>query len=380
MSNTTNDIFLSFINSLDDDNYLKRYINSNNSSSDFEKNFFISQLANSFKIYHQTEYNINNNHLCHNKNINNNKEWFKHKTNLLKNKCFNSTNSEEKRMDNIRNIASIIGELQIYQLLMESLFKFKIECKKEEKDKRTPDFTYTYEDNKKNEKKVNIEVATLLGTSNEDKLISSQTNNLKEVHPFSKPTNENENDLSGLISMINNIKGDQEQFCEKDINILAINLVSPLYKYTPFNFFEDRYKPYFISKCPDNAIYMGGLWQAFYSRKNDKIFYCIDIMNKIYQEVYTMPYNSRFNNDDKSNEKLNIIDFAIINLYGNVAIYQNLYRNNEIDKHIYRCLMSIENISYESVWINWPNNKLKEKVNFYRELSELYINDAVNDK
>lgn len=147
---------------------------------------------------------------------------------------------------------------------------------KEEKNINTPDFIY-----RDNNSKVNIEIATFLGTNKKEKLITENIDGSREVYPFSKPQKSDENDLSGLISMLNNIKQKDEQFNKKDINILVINLVSPIYKNLSFNFFEERYKPYYIDKYSDNAIYSGGVWQAFYSKKNDNIFYCIGVMDNI---------------------------------------------------------------------------------------------------
>ena len=58
-------------------------------------------------------------------------------------------------------------------------------------------------------------------------------------------------------------------------------------------------------------------------------------MDNIYQKVYKMPYNSRFNKS--FNEKHSILDFAIINTYKTTVIYQNLNRKQKIHKNIYRC-------------------------------------------
>lgn len=156
---------------------------------------------------------------------------------------------------------------------------------------KTPDFIYRYNKNKQ----VNIEIATFLGTNKEEKLITNHTDGSKEIYTFSKLQKTNENNLSGLISMLNNIKQEDKQFNEKDINILVINLVSPIYKNLSFNFFNKRYKPYYIAKYMDNTIYSGGVWQSFYSKKGDNVFYRIGVMDNIDQEKYKMPYNSRFN-------------------------------------------------------------------------------------
>ena len=183
--------------------------------------------------------------------------------------------------------------------------------------------------------------------------------------------------LVGTV-MLNNIKQKDEQFNKKDINILVINLVSPIYKNLSFNFFEERYKPYYIDKYSDNAIYSGGVWQAFYSKKNDNIFYCIGVMDNIEQEVYKMPYNSRFNKS--FNEKHSILDFAIINTYETTAIYQNLNRKQKIHKNIYRCLMSLNNIKLDSLWINFPINNLEKRVNYHRRLGKAYLREAKKDR
>lgn len=349
--NTSNySSFEDFIKGLDNNNEIKKYIYSNRSTSDFEKNVFINQLKDAFCQYNKDENDKN-------------KKWFKNQLEYIKN--FNDIQND----DQVRNYVSIIGELQIYGLLMRSLFGFGLEHKEEEDGIKTSDFIY--KDNKN--KQVNIEIATFLGTNKEEKLISNHTDDSKEIYLFSKPQKINENDLSGLISMLNNIKQKDEQFNERDINILVINLVSPVYKNISFNFFEERYKPYYIYKCPDNAICSGGVWQAFYSKKGDNIFYSIGVTDKIEQEVYKMPYNSRF-------QGKSIVDFAIINTYEGVAIYQNFNRNKEIPKHIYKCLMSLDNIYIDNVWVNFPINNLEERVNYYRELGEAYLKEAEESK
>ena len=352
-SNNTNNYsnFEGFINSLDNNNEIKKYICSNRSTSDFEKNVFIKQLKDAFCQYAEDK----------------NKKWFENKLESIKN--FNDIQND----DQVRNYISIIGELQVYGLLMRSLFGFGLEYKKEEKNVNTPDFIY-----RDNNSKVNIEIATFLGTNKEEKLIIKHKDGSREIYPFSKPQKADENDLRGLISMLNNIKQKDEQFNKKYINILFINLVSPIYKNLSFNFFEERYKPYYIDKYSDNAIYSGGVWQAFYSKKNDNIFYCIGVMDNIEQEVYKMPYNSRFNKS--SNEKYSIADFAIINTYDTTAIYQNLNRTQDIHKNIYRCLMSLNNIKSDSLWINFPINNLDKRVNYHRRLGKAYLREAKKDR
>ena len=202
--------FEGFINSLDNNNEIKKYICSNRSTSDFEKNVFIKQLKDAFCQYAEDK----------------NKKWFENKLESIKN--FNDIQND----DQVRNYISIIGELQVYGLLMRSLFGFGLEYKKEEKNVNTPDFIY-----RDNNSKVNIEIATFLGTNKEEKLIIKHKDGSREIYPFSKPQKSDENDLSGLISMLNNIKQKDEQFNKKDINILVINLVSPIYKNLSFNFF-----------------------------------------------------------------------------------------------------------------------------------------------
>ena len=356
-SNNTNNYssFESFINSLDGNNEIRKYIDSNRSTSDFEKNIFIKQLKDAFWKYTEDKNDIN-------------KKWFEDRLECIKN--FHDIQND----DQVRNYISTIGELQIYGLLMRSLFGFGLEHKKEEKNINTPDFIYRY--NKNNQ--VDIEIATFLGTNKEEKLITKHKDGSREIYPFSKPQKSDENDLSGLISMLNNIKQKDEQFNEEYINILVINLVSPIYKNLSFNFFEERYKPYYIAKYSDNAIYSGGVWQSFYSKKNDNIFHSIGVMDKIDQEVYKMPYNSRFNKSP--DEKYSIADFAIINTYETTAIYQNLNRKQKIHKNIYRCLMSLNNIKSDSLWINFPINNLEKRVNYHRELGELYLREAEESK
>ncbi len=143
--NNTNNYssFENFINSLDNHNELKKYIYSNRStSSDFEKNVFINQLKDAFCQYAEDKNDKN-------------KKWFEDILEYIKN--FNDIQNDDKA----RNYISIIGELQVYGLLMHSLFGFGLEHIKEEKNINTPDFIYIDDDNNK----VNVEIATLVGTN-----------------------------------------------------------------------------------------------------------------------------------------------------------------------------------------------------------------------
>ena len=97
-------------------------------------------------------------------------------------------------------------------------------------------------------------------------------------------------------------------------------------------------------------------------------------MNDFIKEyVYKMEYNSRF-------QRKSIIDFVILNTYEGVVIYQNFNRNIEIPKCIYKCLMSLDNINIDNLWLNYPKNNLEERVNYHRELGELYLREAEESK
>lgn len=288
-----------------------------------------------------------------------NKNWFKHKL-------------DELMRDNneITDCASILGELQIYGLLKNSFFEYGLKCQRAKKNKKMPDFTYEFNNNK-----ANIEVATFLGTGKDEKKISKYENGYQEIHPYGKPQGDKkDNDLSELIKMLNGIKKDESQMNKEDINILAINLVNPIGEPIFKNLLKNRTNPYFIEKYSDiNTIYMGGIWQSFYSKKDDSIFYSIGINDMIEENIYKMEYDSRF-------QRESLIDFAILNTYEGVVVYQNFNRNVKIPKNIYRCLMSLEYININNLWINWPKNNLKKRVNYHREIGKLYLKEAKKDK
>ena len=141
-----------------------------------------------------------------------NKIWFNDKLNTL-----------TEKHKNITNHAGILGELQIYGLLNNSPFKQGLKCVKTNQN-ATPDFIYeTTVDGKKI--KINIEVASSLGTGDEKKRKTEQG----EIFTYGKPEREGiDNSLSELIRMMNRIKKGDIQMKEDDINILAINLVNPI--------------------------------------------------------------------------------------------------------------------------------------------------------
>lgn len=305
-----------------------------------------------------------------------NKIWFNNRLNTFINKD-----------KDITGLAGILGEIQIYVLLSNSSFKHGLKCVKTKpttknksvkkaNENKTPDFIYeTTVENKKI--KVNIEVASSLGTKKEEKKRITEQNEIYpyEIYPYGKPEREEiDNSLSEVIRMINRVKEPDSQLKEEDINILAINLVNPIGEPIFLNLLKERGKPYFINKEGDNnTIYTGGIWQAFYSKKGDRIFSSIGINDLIKEEIYKMEYNSRF-------QGKSIVDFAIINTYEGVFIYQNFNRNIEIPKHIYKCLMSLDNINIDNVFINFPINNLEERVNYYRELGEAYLKEAEESK
>ena len=63
-----------------------------------------------------------------------------------------------------------------------------------------------------------------------------------------------------------------------------------------------------------------------------------------------------------------------------MVIYQNFNRNIEIPKYIYKCLMSLDNINIDNLWLNYPIKNLEKRVNYHRELGELYLREAEESK
>ncbi|TXJ33661.1 hypothetical protein EPJ69_04580 [Brachyspira aalborgi] len=316
-----------------------------NEKNAYYVNYFLYRIKVAFDNYSKESSDIN-------------KRWFNNRLNIF------------MKDEDIRNLAGILGELQIYGLLSNSPFKYWLKCVKTTNEKKTPDFIY--ENYCRREKiKVNIEVASSLGTKDEKKQRTEQN----EIYPYGKPKREGiDNSLSEVISMINRIKEPDSQMKEEDINILAINFVNPIGECIFLNILKERGKPYFINKEGDNnTIYTGGIWQAFYSKKGDRIFGSIGMDDYIKEEIYKMEYNSRF-------QGKSVVDFAIINTYEGVFIYQNFNRKIEIPKHIYKCLMSLDNINIDNVFLNFPINNLEERVNYYRELGEAYLKEAEESK
>ena len=42
--------------------------------------------------------------------------------------------------------------------------------------------------------------------------------------------------------------------------------------------------------------------------------------------------------------------------------------------------MSLDNINIDNLWLNYPKNNLEERVNYHRELGELYLREAEESK
>jgi hypothetical protein len=274
-----------------------------------------------------------------------NKDWFREKIGSMR-----SDTTKE-------NVSSILGEFRAYSLLKKSYFGNNLICKRGEGS----DFaSKTLQGNKE----ILIEVNTPLGRSDERRttLIHKEsstdngTSSMKEFAPFGMPERKKDNFQCEAISKISTIKKDETQFNENSINILFIDFVNPfLIDY--LDVLDDQQKPYIIFQ---DRITWGAFWHSFYSKKDDKIF---DRLNNSYnRDYYSMEYNGRFHNPTK-------INFVFINQISCLSIYQGF--NTITEANIYPMLLSLNKLSFENLWINWPIENLKNKIEETRTFGEL---------
>ncbi len=272
----------------------------------------------------------------------NNTEWFDKKIDSLKSDV------------TIENISSILGELRAYSIIKSSYFGNNLICN----NNGGADFiTKTI----KNNNEILIEVNTPLGRSDEIRTtVSHQEISDGEVTiqtigkaPFGYPQRKIDNFQSEGISKIRSVKEDEKQFNDNSINILFVDYVNPFFN-DHLDILKDQQKPYIIFQ---KQIRWGEIWHAFYAKKEDEIF---DGMNNLnHNNGYLMEYDGRFHDLTK-------INFVFINLIDCMAIYESF--NDSIDDSIYPMIYSLNKLNYEDIWINWPIENLKARIDNTRNI------------
>ena len=288
----------------------------------------------------------------------NNRQWFDSKIHEL------NESSERKA------VSSILGELRAYSMLKQSDFSEKLVCK----SGKGSDFESFIKINGR-EQKVLIEVNTPLGRDDEKRTTidhgSSADGNfktgIKEHAPFGFPEREDIDSIgSEVISKVNSIKEDEEQFSDDAINILFIDYANPFLSL--LDIMHGHCKPFMFH---NSVIYTGNLWWAMYSKKGETVFFEKAFhYPKRYAEndTYKMEYDGKLAKADTK------VDFVIFNMYDGLFILEKVLPHNlSIPKELYLTLMSFSNIEYENLWINYPLQDIADRIqNIKQQAAELY--------
>jgi len=317
-------VYQTFVQSLGDNHPLKAFTAD---KCNKVRTVFIKELDNAFTLLSKDS--LNN-------------DWFNEKLASLKNDITRE------------NVSSILGEFRAYSIIKNSFFGDNLICNKYD----GADFiTKT----RRTGTTILIEVNTPLGRSQENRTILSHKQkingniitHIKEIAPFGFPKRKKDNIQCEAISKIAAIKGDEKQFKDDAINILFIDFVNPFFN-DYLDILNDHHKPYLFFQ---NQITWGAIWHAFYAKQDDKIF---DHMNNLrHSSSYTMEFNGRFHNSTK-------INFALVNMINNLAIFEGF--RDIIDKAIYPMLFSFNKINFDDIWINWPVENLRNRINDTRQV------------
>ena len=288
----------------------------------------------------------------------NNKKWFSSKISELK-------ESTERKA-----VSSILGELRAYSVLKKSDFGEKLVCK----SGKGSDFESSVTVNGY-EQKVIIEVNTPLGRDDEkrttiDHGTSADGNfktGIKEYAPFGFPERKEIDSIgSEVISKVNSIKEDEQQFSDDAINILFVDYVNPFL--STLDIMHGHCKPFMFH---NSVVYTGNLWWGMYAKKCETVFFEKAFhYPKRYAEndTYKMEYDGKL---VKAHSK---VDFVIFNMYDEIFVLEKLFPHKlKIPKELYLTFMTMQGIKYEHLWINYPLQDLSDRIqNIKQQAEELY--------
>ncbi|MCK4798987.1 MAG: hypothetical protein KAT05_16560 [Spirochaetes bacterium] len=281
-----------------------------------------------------------------------NKSWLESKLKIINN------------LKNITEVEDIFSELRAF-LYLYNVFNNSLLCEKEINNKK-PDF-YINDKNIYN-KPIIIDVASYNSSKSKKikRILDNRVTKIKNVTLQIKVTESNPAGFpqrqgidiynSENISKLNNIKNKEDQFIYNCLNILWIDFFNQ-YHWDDISITVNKYFPFYSN---NSWIYFGWLWHGFYSKKNDIIFDCLN-KNLIYRREYKMEYNAKFQSNS-------ILDFAIFNLPEGIIIFENCKRRKKFS--IYEALLKIPNLKLEYSFLNWPNNNLKSRINYYRKFGK----------
>lgn len=332
-----------FINYLKDNNPLKRFDVRREHEKFWEQiNFGILEIERS--------------------NNDNHKKWLKSKLYEIENvKC----DTEEDIFQAKKTISSNLGEIKAFGLLYRSFLGKNLICS----FSNGSDFSSTIKSQGENYK-ICIEVNTPLAGDDEGKTTLDLENSkhswgnfqMKEVAPFGLPQRKSIDSVtSEAISKIAAIKKEEKQFEDNTINILWVDFVNPFL--SELDLLESHEKPFIIF---NNDIFTGNIWWAMYGKKRHQVLVRANGFSE--PETYKMEYNGRLQQNTK-------IDFVIFNMKNGISIFEKMNNHKtKIPEDFYKGLFTFAaRQEYSKMWINYPVNNLKEKVDNVQQECDAFI-------
>ena len=283
---------------------------------------------------------------------------------------FNSKLNEIKKSTEKKQISSNLGELRAYSVLKYSEFGKNLQCMNQ--NTKGCDFKSRIIMNKR-EIKVCIEVNTPLGrddpkrTTIDHGTTRSKSISIteKEIAPFGLPQRQDVDSIgSEVLSKLNSIKEDEDQFGDDAVNILFVDFVNPLF--SGLNLLDNHGKPF---QMFHSDIYTGNIWFAMYSKKNENIPFNIGLYCPSYEKPYKMEYDGKLTKKSK-------LDFVIFNTFEGSYIYEkNIKHHIPIKKEVYLSLYTIPRRKYEDIWLNYPFKDLSKRINYIKKATKKLLND-----
>ncbi|MCX6152537.1 MAG: hypothetical protein NT007_00095 [Candidatus Kapabacteria bacterium] len=255
-----------------------------------------------------------------------------------------SVKIKDLKKADLTGISSILGEIRALSYLNKAFGNIV-----EPKNETGPDFEIKSEN-----QKIVVEVNTQLGSQKANILIDhgefiSKNFEMKilEHFPYSFPDRKRDNITGNATSKVAQIKGDEHQFRDEDINILWIDYLDPIawtfdlsHHTQPIGIFNESFTSGFI-------------WWAIYGKKEDKIFDNLNIEFGI-DKPYIMEFDGKFSTNSK-------IDFIVFIFELNTIVFQNYQRKNP-DDSIFLGLFQLPFYNYQESWINFPIINLLDRI------------------
>ncbi len=258
------------------------------------------------------------------------------------------------------NFSGLLGEMMALGEIILAFDEFKLEMKKSGSD-------FNLNNNNAN---ISIEVNTPQKTRSPKKTtahnhgvtrhVSSKGEikmELKTVAPCGYPTKPDYNIAYEAVQKFSQIKQEKpKQFSGKNISILWLDLNDPI-DFGGFNMAE-QCRPILAFR---GSITSGAIWNAFYSKKGDRIYNSYTGAYDLGSEICPMEFNGRFYRQD------NKIDFVIINAFTEKFIFQNPCSDKKFSNSLYRSFLRLYNVNLSSSFIClYDKNKLSEIIDIAR--------------